>query len=57
MVRVNFMILVVVLLIICSQDVKGRRGRARSRSKSKVRNIEPFYQPLNQITLFETILF
>lgn len=39
MVRVNFMILVVVLLIIGSQDVKGRRGRARGRSKSKVRNI------------------
>lgn len=36
MIRLNWLMLFVILLVICSQDVEGRRGRGRTRSKSRV---------------------
>lgn len=38
MFRTNFMVFVIILLIFCSQDVKGRRGRGRGRTKSRVQH-------------------
>lgn len=34
--RVNLVVLIALLLIICANDVQGRRGRGRGRSKSRV---------------------
>ena len=34
--RINWIVFFVVLLMIFSQDVTGRRGRGRGRSKSRV---------------------
>lgn len=36
MIRISWLVLFVVLLLFCSQDVTGRRGRGRGRSKSRV---------------------
>lgn len=34
--RISCVVFLVVLVLFCSQDVNGRRGRGRGRSKSKV---------------------
>lgn len=42
--RVNFVILIALLLLICANDVYGRRGRGRGRSKSRVNSVfQPFF--------------
>lgn len=40
--RVNFVVLIALLLILCANDVHGRRGRGRGRSKSRVNSIFQF---------------
>lgn len=37
MIRINWLVLLTILLLFCSQDVTGRRGRGRARTKSRVK--------------------
>lgn len=36
MIRITWLVLVIVLILFCAEDVNGRRGRARGRTKSRV---------------------
>lgn len=36
MIRISWLLFVTLLLLFCSEDVTGRRGRSRARSKSRV---------------------